>query len=112
MNAGLFHFGDVLNYFMKQEGLTPDELSHRTKKLFGEYDGIPKSTIVHWILGEVKSPRDWASIVKVAAALKLTESEATELLKSADYPSIKELVLLGINSSAVMRAGLCPGKST
>ncbi|MEM2111478.1 MAG: tetratricopeptide repeat protein [Candidatus Bathyarchaeia archaeon] len=91
MEGDVIHFGDVLHSYMQREMVTADELSTRTKRTFGEYEGVPKSTIVHWIKRHVASPRDWLPIVKLAVALSLTESEANELLRPAKFPSVLEL---------------------
>jgi tetratricopeptide (TPR) repeat protein len=53
--------------------------------------GLPRRTIANWLGGIVLKPQQWQGIVKVAAALKLSESETSQLLIAADHPPITEL---------------------
>jgi tetratricopeptide (TPR) repeat protein len=78
------HFGDLFKSYMLQAEQNPDRLERLTK--------VPKQTIVSWVNGAVKHPRQWQPIVKVAAALRLYESEANALLQAAGYPPLAELI--------------------
>lgn len=48
-------------------------------------------TGTNWLSGRVRHPHHWQRLVQVAAALRLNEIEATELLQAAAQPSIAEL---------------------
>jgi predicted ATPase len=76
---------DVLAEFMRRPEYpyTPGLLSKRS--------GVPKATIVNWLEGRVAKPRRWQDLAIVGAALRLTQSEAIRLLRSAGYPSIATL---------------------
>ncbi|MCB9434517.1 MAG: tetratricopeptide repeat protein [Ardenticatenaceae bacterium] len=53
--------------------------------------GVPKRTVVNWLSGRVRHPHHWQRLVQVAAALRLNETETTELLQAAAQPSIAAL---------------------
>ena len=53
--------------------------------------GVPRRTVMNWLSGRVRQPHDWRRLVQVAAALRLTEMEATELLQSAGHASVARL---------------------
>lgn len=53
--------------------------------------GLPKRTVANWLGGVVLKPQQWQGIVKVAAALKLSETEASELLTAAGLAPLTEL---------------------
>lgn len=79
-----FRFSDVLGRHLTRAGYTPGQLARLC--------GIPKATIVNWVSGRVTKPRSWRDLVKLAAVLDLSESEATAVLQSAGHPSIAELL--------------------
>ena len=54
--------------------------------------GIPKRTIANWATGKVKQPRYRADVIKLAVALELNNTEATQLLAAAGFPSIDALL--------------------
>ena len=54
--------------------------------------GVPKRTIAHWLEGVVARPRDWRDLVRVAAALRLDEADATRVLLAARHPGIAQLL--------------------
>ena len=74
----------VLNHYVERVGYTPGQLSRLT--------GIPKATAVNWLSGRVKKPRCRADLIRLAKALHLKQSEASELLKAAGYPAIPHLL--------------------
>lgn len=84
-------FSEVLNVFVERDGRNPGQLSRKSKDLFGEHHGIPKVTIVRWLKGDVKRPRHWQDVVKIAVVLRLSPSEADELLTSAGKATLAEL---------------------
>ncbi len=53
--------------------------------------GVPRRTVMNWLSGRVRQPHDWRRLAQVAAALRLTEMEATELLQSAGHASVARL---------------------
>ena len=53
--------------------------------------GVPKRTIVNWLDGTVKNPRHWQSVVRVAAALRLSLAQTDELLVAISLPPIHTL---------------------
>jgi formylglycine-generating enzyme required for sulfatase activity len=55
--------------------------------------GVPKRTIVNWLDGTVRHPRQWQSVVRVAAALRQTFEQTNELLAAADLPTLQSLIL-------------------
>lgn len=54
---------------------------------------VPKMTIVNWLNGRVVRPRGWQGVVELAAAMRLTEAEANQLLAAAQQPPIQMLRL-------------------
>lgn len=77
-------FADVLGKYVKREHCSLGRLAKRT--------GVPKRTLANWVGGYVRRPRDRMDVVKLARALHLTAVEATELLQSAGYPAVEDLV--------------------
>lgn len=73
-------FGDVLDAYIQQTGLTVGRLARLT--------GLPKPTLESWQKGAVKKPRVVTDILRVAAALRLTRAEADRLLRSAGLPDL------------------------
>ena len=77
-------FSDLINEKKSATGYNNPQLARIT--------GIPKTSIDNWAKGTVQHPREWRDIVKLAAALRMNESEASELLRAAGYPSVVELL--------------------
>jgi tetratricopeptide (TPR) repeat protein/transcriptional regulator with XRE-family HTH domain len=77
-------FATVLSQRVKQAGCPIARIARLT--------GVPRETIVNWLRGTVKKPRNWRNLAQVARVLHLNETEASELLQSAGYPSIEELL--------------------
>jgi predicted ATPase len=77
---------DVLHQLMRRPN------HHYTPGLVGKLSGVPKATIVNWLDGQVKKPRRWQDLVKVADALRLSMADATRLLQAAGYPSVDALL--------------------
>ncbi|MBA3946617.1 MAG: AAA family ATPase [Herpetosiphonaceae bacterium] len=75
---------DILGQFMKDRRSS-------LRGLAREAD-VPAQTIHHWLRGRVKHPHTFDQLLKVAAALRLSKSEATQLLHSAGHKSIDELL--------------------
>lgn len=75
---------DVLGRYVARAGYTPGQLARLS--------GLPKATIVNWLEGRVKRPREVDDLLKLATLLHLTELEGGELLQSAGQPSPTELI--------------------
>jgi non-specific serine/threonine protein kinase len=57
-----------------------------TPGLLSRLSGVPKATIVNWLIGRVARPRRWQDLVLVASALRLNEAEVDLLLGVAGHP--------------------------
>lgn len=90
-------FGDVFQKLVAQDGRTPGQLSRRTASLFGDRYQVPRETIVRWLKGTVERPRHWQDIARVAAALRLSVSEADQLLITGGHHSLTWLRQLATN---------------
>jgi formylglycine-generating enzyme required for sulfatase activity len=53
--------------------------------------GVPKRTIVNWLDGTVKQPRNWQSVLRVAAALRVSREQVDELLAAADLADLRSI---------------------
>ncbi len=72
-------FSDTLKYYVKRSNYTPGQLAHLCD--------IPKNTLVNWLKGRVRRPRNWQDLFRLATVLHLDRAETTALLQSAGYPS-------------------------
>lgn len=52
---------------------------------------VPKNTLSNWLSGRVSKPHQWHGLLKVAAALHLSEAETDALLAAADHPPLARL---------------------
>ena len=86
-----FHFADLLEQVVARSAYTPGQLAHLS--------GLPKSTIVNWLNGRVRKPRDWQPLVKLLTVLRLGETEASTLLEASGHPPLAELRLLANDES-------------
>lgn len=77
---------DVLQQLMRRPN------HHYTAGLVSKLAGIPRATVENWLDGQVRRPRRWQDLVKVADALRLTAGEATHLLQTAGHPAIETLL--------------------
>src|SRR5689334_11473298 len=77
---------DVLQQLMRRPN------HHYTAGLVSKLAGIPRATIENWLDGQVRRPRRWQDLVKVADALRLSASETTQLLQTAGHPAIEALI--------------------
>ena len=68
--------------------------------------GVPRRTIVNWLDGTVRRPREWRQVAKLAGALRLTRLEFERLLAAGRLPSLAQLAQNGL--SAEDRARLEP----
>jgi tetratricopeptide (TPR) repeat protein len=76
-------FKEVLNWYIGRQVLSVPQLA--------KLANIPEPTLVKWVDGQTEKPRHWQRLARLAKELRLSESEASELLKSARHPSIQEL---------------------
>src|SRR5262245_21645796 len=83
---GPFQLADVLHQLMHRPNL------RYTPGLVSKLSGVPKATIVNWIEGQVKKPRRWQDLARVADAMRLNADDATRLLRSAGHPSVEALL--------------------
>src|SRR5919108_4766085 len=81
-----FQFADVLHQLMRRPRLS------YTPGLVSKLSGVPKATIVNWLDGQVKKPRHWQDLVRVADALRLSAADTTRLLQAAGHQPIEALI--------------------
>jgi predicted ATPase len=80
------HLADVLQQLMRRPNY------RYTAGLVSKLSGIPRATIENWLDGQVRKPRRWQDLVKVADTLRLSVAETTHLLHVAGYPPIERLL--------------------
>jgi tetratricopeptide (TPR) repeat protein len=78
-----FQLADVLGEFVHRSGYTPGQLARLS--------GIPKPTIVNWLVGRVRRPRLPHDLLRLAAVLHLSQTEADALLLAAEHPGLVDL---------------------
>lgn len=78
-------FAETLKQFIHQDGRRVRQLSQVTADLFGSNHQVPHNTISRWLRGEVRKPRNWPDIVKLGAALQLSEENLFLLLQTAGH---------------------------
>jgi hypothetical protein len=76
-------FSNVLTRYKLRSGYNVCQL--------GRLSGLPRTTIVNWLEGQVKKPRVWQDVVKLARTLRLTRTETDELLYAAGHPNLTRL---------------------
>lgn len=85
------HFGDLLKKLIEQDGRHARQLEKVSAQIFGELHKVHHNNISRWVRGEVKRPRHWQPIFKLAVVLRLTEQEINQLLAAARYPTLDKL---------------------
>lgn len=80
-NTPLAH---VLKRLMHERGYSVERLADESR--------VNKKTLYHWLNGDVRKPQRWQELIAVACALGLKKAQASELLQSAEYPSVDELL--------------------
>src|SRR6266545_3654321 len=80
------HFADVLQQLMRRPNYW------YTAGLVSKLSGIPRATIENWLDGQVRKPRRWQDLLKVADTLRLSVAETTHLLHVAGYPPLERLL--------------------
>lgn len=53
--------------------------------------GVPKRSLHNWLDGRVSKPHRWQTVLQVAAALQLSETETNRLLQAAKHVPVREL---------------------
>jgi predicted ATPase len=81
-----FQLADILHQLMRRPNL------RYTPGLVSKLSGVPKATIVNWLEGQVKKPRRWQDLLRVADALRLNADDTTRLLQSAGHPPVEALL--------------------
>jgi hypothetical protein len=84
-------FAALLDEHMQVMGWGADRLA--------EASGIPRQTIVGW-RSKGKHPRQWKDVLKVAAALSLSDSQVDELLQAAKHPPLEKLLRSSFDEEA------------
>jgi hypothetical protein len=76
-------FSELLRRFMARDDTGARRLSIQS--------GVPEKTIEKWLGGEVRKPRHWSDIIRLAQVLHLDLAEANTLLQAARYPTLQVL---------------------
>lgn len=84
-------FAAQLEQFIQQDGRHVRQLSQATAVQFGDSHQLAHNTISRWLRGEVKKPRSWPDILKLATVLRLNEREVDGLLQTAGHPALHVL---------------------
>jgi hypothetical protein len=79
MTSDLPLFADVLQRYVKRSAYTAGQLSRLS--------GIPKTTIVSWLNGQVQKPQTAKGLAQLPLILHLNENETEELFQAAGHPS-------------------------
>lgn len=64
---------------------------------FGDANGVPNTTVNRWVKGKIAKPRSWRDIVKLAAVLRLTQTEADQLLQAAGHKPLATLMQTAVS---------------
>lgn len=75
-------FAETLDSYIHRAGTTIGRLAKST--------GIPKQTLEGWKRGATRHPREVIDILKVGRAIRLTQEEADDLLRTAGYPTVAD----------------------
>lgn len=81
----LYSFAALLETFVQRDGRRARQLAQAVANQFGPSSAIPHNTISRWLRGEVKKPRNWSDITKLAAVLRLSQDELDQLLAAAGH---------------------------
>ncbi len=84
-------FAHLLNQFVERDGRHQRQFSQATIDRFGKAQKVPHNTISRWLRGEVKRPRNWRDILKLAQVMQLSHAEADQLIQVAGHPKLSEL---------------------
>lgn len=84
-------FSEVVTDFIAQSGLNLVQLARLS--------GVPRMTLLNWREGQVKKPRFWQDVIKLAKALHLEQYYADVLLQASGYPPVTQLSKQTTNAS-------------
>ena len=90
-------FHELITLFIERDGRNPGQLDNKSTVLSRTLVGnpkqfrVPKPTIVRWLNGRVKKPRQTEQILMMACVLRLTPQETDQLLKSASKSRLNRL---------------------
>lgn len=76
--------------------------SYSSVNRLARLSGVPKRTIANWLDGRIEKPRHWQALIKLAAALYLSQIEADQLLTAAGHPPVAELFRLAAGSERAL----------
>ncbi len=93
-----FQLADVLGEFVNRSGYTPGQLA--------KLSGIPKPTIVNWLVGRVRRPRLPDDLLRLAAVLHLSQPEVDSLLLAAEHPPLTDLAANAAQASDAQLSAL------
>ncbi len=94
-------FAALLEVFIRRDGRRVRQLSNAIANQFGSSQQIPHNTISRWLRGEVKKPRNWSDIVKLAAVLNLSQDELDQLLAAAGHSASSSFMQSSTHDLAV-----------
>lgn len=80
-------FSHLFTHYLTRSGYSISQLARLAN--------VPKMTILHWQQGQVKRPRSWQDLLRIAAVLRLTANEVDLLLYAAGHPSVAEFAQNG-----------------
>lgn len=90
-------FADVLQRYVRRSAYSAGQLSRLS--------GIPKTTIVSWLNGQVKKPHTAKGVLQLAKILHLSHTEAESLLVAAGYlPDFLVKSMAMVNGAAPFQA--------
>lgn len=88
-------FAALLEAFVRRDGRRVRQLAQAVTDQFGPSSTIPHNTVSRWLRGEVKKPRNWSDIIKLAAVLRLSQDELDQLLAAAGHSASAMLMQSG-----------------
>lgn len=104
-------FGDALGRILTE--------SHTSIRRLERLSGVSRRTLENWLHGQIRRPRHWEPVIRVARALHLPESETDALLRAAGLPPLAALQathLVGPQTDLLAawqpRAGAAPSQRT
>jgi transcriptional regulator with XRE-family HTH domain len=77
-------FAALLRQYTRAAGFTYEELA--------EGAGLPVDTVMNWLKGRVRRPRNWRDLAQVARVLRLDAADADALLHAAGHLPLATLI--------------------
>lgn len=78
-----FSLAEVLSGYLSTSIYSYPQLAKRS--------GVPLRTIVNWLDGSVRQPRQWQGLARLAHALELSAGQTDHLLRAAGLPALRDL---------------------